>query len=94
VSTIIVPNRDVSAIRERAAEGARLKEHLPALQEAVDIIESQYADALMDCHDPLGRERLWQAVQVCRKVKQHFGAVVSGGTLALHQLQELSRPSR
>jgi len=86
--------RNEQAIRERAAEGARLKEHLPALNEAVDTIEAQYAAALLDCHDPLGRERLWQAVQVCRKVKEHFGSLVSGGTLALHQLQELSRPSR
>jgi hypothetical protein len=86
--------RDEAAIRERAALGARYKEHLPDIQAAVDLIAEQYAAELLKCQEPLGRERLWQAHQVCLKVKEHFGSLVSGGTLALHQIQELSRPSR
>lgn len=82
------------ALREKAAVGARFKEHLPAITEAIDEVEKQYADELLNCFDPEGREKLWQAVQVCRKVKQHFGSLVSGGTLAQHQLQELSRPTK
>jgi hypothetical protein len=84
--------RDHSAIRERAAAGAKYREHLPTLEAAVDVIAAQYADELMKCHDPAGRERLWQAHNVCQKVKAHFSTLVSDGRLAAHQLQELSRP--
>ena len=83
--------RDENAIRERAALGARYREHLDSFNEALDAVEKQYADELLNCHIPEGRERLWIAVQVVRKVKQHFGSLASQGTLAQHQLQELSR---
>lgn len=83
--------RDEAAIRERAAKGAQYREHLPDIRAAVDVIAEQYAAELLNCHDPEGRERLWQAYRVCQKVKEHFGALVSGGTLAQHQLQELSK---
>ena len=83
--------RDETAIREKAALGARYKEHLDAYNEALDAVEKQYADELLNCHLPEGREKLWMAVQVVRKVKQHFGSLVNDGRLAQHQLQELGR---
>lgn len=83
--------RDEQAIRERAALGARYKEHLESFNEALDAVEKQYADELLNCHISEGREKLWIAVQVVRKVKAHFGSLVSQGTLAQHQLQELGR---
>lgn len=84
--------RDENAIRERAALGARYREHLPSFNEALDAVEKQYADELLNTFNPEGRERLWIAVQVVRKMKQHFGSLASQGTLAMHQLQELSKP--
>lgn len=86
--------RDETAIREKAALGARYKEHLEAYNEALDAVEKLYADALLDSHDPASRERLWIAVQVCRKMKQHFGSLASQGTLAQHQLTEIARLAR
>jgi hypothetical protein len=86
--------RDEIAIRERAAIGARYKEHLEAYTEALDAVEKQYADELLGSFDPAARERLWIAVQVCRKMKQHFGSLASQGSLAQHQLSEIARLAR
>lgn len=84
--------RNEIAIRERAAAGARIGEHIASINDAIDEVERQYAEDLLNTFNPEGRERLWVAVQVCRKVKEHFGSLVGGGKLAQHQLQELSKP--
>ena len=78
---------------ERAARGARYRELLRSgeVTDALDAIEKQYADELLGCFAPEGRERLWQAVQVVRKVRAHLHSIEADGTLAQHQLQELSR---
>ena len=81
-------------LREQAEEGARYKEHLPALQEAIDAVETQYVSAWADTFNAEERENLWRAVRVCRKMKEHFGGIVSTGTLASHQLTELKRLGR
>ena len=86
--------RDEIAIREKAALGARYREHLDTYNEALDAVEKQYADELLGCHNPEGRERLWIAVQVVRKMRQHFGSLASQGTLAQHQLTEIARLAR
>lgn len=78
-------------LREQAERGAVYREHLPALHEAIDAIEQQYASEWCDTFDPDARENLWRAVRVCRKMKEHFGSFVSDGTLATHQLAELKR---
>lgn len=83
--------RNETALREKAATGARFKEHQASFNECLDAVEQQYADELLSCFNPEGRERLWQAVQVVRKVREHFGSLVNDGTIAQHQLQELSR---
>ena len=82
---------DEEAIRSRAAMGARFKEVQPIIAESLDVIEQQYAAAILDCFDSAERDNLWRAVQVCRKVKAHVGSLVSGGTLATHQLTEIKR---
>jgi hypothetical protein len=79
------------ALRERAALGSIYKEHLDDIRAAIEAVEDQYASAWTDCFDSAERDNLWHAVRVCRKVKEHFGSLVSAGTLATHQLTELKR---
>jgi hypothetical protein len=79
------------ALREAAATGSKYREHLDDFHAAIDAVAAQYADAWATTFDAHERENLWRGVQVCRKMKEHFGALVSGGTLATHQLQELKR---
>ena len=78
-------------LRETAALGAKYREHLDDFHAAIDAVAAQYADAWATTFDPAERENLWRGVQVCRKMKEHFGSLVSGGTLATHQLSELKR---
>lgn len=80
-----------TALRERAALGARFREFLPDIQDGLDAIEREYAEEWARSFDTVERENLWRAVQVVRKLKGHFGEIVSGGTLATHQLTELKR---
>lgn len=82
---------DQSKLREQAATGARYKEHLHDFHEAIDAVAAQYAEAWQTTFDPTERENLWRAVQVCRKMKEHFGSLVSDGALATHKLTELKR---
>ena len=82
---------DEGLLREQAALGAKYKEHLEDFHSAIDAVEAQYASAWADTFDPQERENLWRAVRVCRKVKEHFGSLVSDGRLATHQLSELKR---
>jgi hypothetical protein len=78
-------------LREQAERGAVYREHLPAFHEAIDAVEAQYASAWADTFDAAERENLWRAVRVCRKMKEHFGSLVSDGTLATHLLTEIKR---
>jgi hypothetical protein len=61
------------------------------LHAAIDAVADQYSAAWADTFDPAQRENLWLAVRVCRKMKEHFGALVSDGAVATHQLTELKR---
>ena len=79
------------ALRERAALGAKYKEHLADFHDAIDAVAEQYAAEWATTFDAAQRENLWRAVQVCRKMKEHFGEIVSAGTLASHQITELKR---
>jgi hypothetical protein len=83
-----------TALRERAAIGARFKEALPDIQDGLDAIEREYADEWARTFAPDERENLWRAVQVVRKLKSHFGEIVSSGAVATHQLSELKRLSK
>jgi hypothetical protein len=71
--------------------GSRYREHLEDFHAAIDAIEQQYASAWADTFDASERDNLWRAVRVCRKMKEHFGALVSDGQVASHQLAELKR---
>jgi hypothetical protein len=81
----------IDRLRERAALGAKYKEHLQDFLDAIDAVEEQYASAWADTFSQEERDNLWRAVRVCRKMKEHFGGIASSGTLASHQITELKR---
>lgn len=66
------------------------------LQDAFAKLEADYLDAWKrsPARDTDGRERLWQAVQIVQRVKEHLGHVASGGKLAQKNLDELVKAEK
>ena len=80
---------------ERAARAdALLRDEL--LTEAFATLERDYVKAWREtaARDTDARERLWQAVQLVAKVRDHLGSVVSGGQLARRELADLAQRKR
>ena len=80
---------------ERAARAdALLRDEL--LQEAFATLERDYVKAWREtaARDTDARERLWQAVQLVAKVRDHLGSVVAGGNLARRELADLAQRKR
>jgi hypothetical protein len=78
-----------ASISRAARAEALLKNEL--LQEAFTQLEDDYTAAwkTWPAADTAGRERLWQAVNVLGKVKDHLTRVVADGRLAQRQLSDL-----
>jgi hypothetical protein len=78
-------------IARRARAEALLQNEL--LQEAFFKLEDRYIEEwrATGLRDSDARERLWKAVDVVRKVKDHLGTIVSDGKLAQRELDELTR---
>jgi len=79
-------NRDIV----RGAQAAELlKSEL--LQECFATLERDYIDAwrITPARDTDGRERLWQAVNIVGKVRDHLIKVVNDGKLSQRHLNEL-----
>lgn len=76
----------------RRAEQAKHLLEDELLNAAFKRLEEDYTSALFmtNINDQSGREKLFLAVNVLRKVRDHLTAVVSGGTLANHHLRELA----
>lgn len=85
---------DEIALRKDMARAARAEALLAdeLLNESLTTLEADYTKALFLTHpsDSLGREKLYLAVNVVRKVKDHLAGVVSNGELAKHQLRDLA----
>ena len=66
------------------------------LQEAFKTLEDDYTAAwkTWPAADTAGRERLWQAVNVLGKVRDHLGRLVADGRLAQRELSDLVHKSR
>ncbi len=66
-----------------------LKDEL--LVEAFSTLEADYTAAWKKTgvRDTDGRERLWQAIQIVGKVRDHLTAVVSNGKLAATELKQI-----
>lgn len=79
--------RDVS----RQAQAQALLDNT-LLQEAFTTLETAYIKAWKEtlARDTDARERLWQALQVVGKVRDHFTTVFSHGTLARREIDQLT----
>jgi hypothetical protein len=62
------------------------------LQEAFARLEERYIEEwrVSQFRDTDARERLWQAVNVVRKVKDHLAKVVADGKLAQREIDQLA----
>ena len=80
--------------------GARAQELMRSelLQEVFAKLDAEYIAAWRrtPVRDTDARERLWQAVNIVGKVRDHLTAIVSGGKIAQKQLDDLAngRPKR
>jgi len=80
-----------AAISRGARAEALLSNEL--LQEAFARLEQDYIEAwkISPARDTDGRERLWQAVNIVAKVRDHIVRVVNDGKLSQRHLSELAR---
>jgi hypothetical protein len=73
--------------------GARAKALMDneLLQEAFTKLEADYIGAwrATPARDTDARERLWQAVNVLGKIRDHIGRVAADGNLAQRQLDDI-----
>jgi hypothetical protein len=78
-----------AAISRGARAQALLENQL--LQDAFEKLEDDYIAAwkTWPAADAAGRERLWQAVNVLGKVRDHLARIVADGKLAQRELNDL-----
>ena len=80
---------------ERAARAdVLLRDEL--LTEAFAVLDRDYTKAWREtaARDTDARERLWQAVQVVAKVRDHLGRALNNGKLAQRELDDLAERRR
>jgi hypothetical protein len=77
-------------LARRAAAEALLQNEI--LQEAFAQLEERYIEEwrVSQFRDTDARERLWQAVNVLRKVKDHLARLVADGKLAQREIEQLT----
>jgi hypothetical protein len=77
-------------LARRARAEALLGDEL--LQEAFARLEERYIDEwrVSQFRDTDARERLWQAVNILRKVKDHLAKIVGDGKLAQREIDQLA----
>lgn len=75
----------------RAVEAQALLDNA-LFNDALATLEAEYIKAWKATllRDTDGRERVWQAVQIVGKIKDHIVAVLNDGKLAAAQLKELA----
>jgi len=79
-----------ASIARGARAEALLKNEL--LQEAFVTLERDYVEAwkIAPARDTDGRERLWQAVNIIGKVRDHLVKIVNDGKLSQRHLNDLT----
>ena len=86
---------DEANLNEMATRGMRTQELLDneLLAEAFTALEASYISAWRSTaiEDSSGREKLFLAINVVGKVRDHLGSVVADGKLAEAELKELAR---
>jgi hypothetical protein len=80
-----------AAVARQARAQALMDDEL--LQEGFARLEERYIDEwrVSQFRDTDARERLWQAVNVLRKVQDHLAKIVSDGKLAQREIDELAQ---
>jgi hypothetical protein len=86
---------DEASLNETATRGARAEELLDSelLAEAFTTLEANYISAwrATGLDDLTGREKLFLAINIVGKVRDHLASIVANGKLATAELQELAR---
>jgi hypothetical protein len=89
---------DELALNRASERGARAQRLLDdeLLKEAFETLDRDYAKAWREtaARDTDARERLWQAVQIVGKVRDHLVTVVNGGKLAQREMNEIAGRKR
>jgi hypothetical protein len=82
----------LAAAMARAARAQALIED-ELLQEAFAALETRYVEEwrASQFRDTDARERLWQAVNVLRKVKDHLSRMLADGRLAQREIDALAQ---
>jgi hypothetical protein len=82
----------LAAAMGRAARAQALIED-ELLQEAFAALETRYVEEwrASQFRDTDARERLWQAVNVLRKVKDHLSRIVADGRLAEREMDAIAQ---
>ncbi len=80
-----------SDLARRARAEALLENDI--LQEAFARLEERYVEEwrVSQFRDTDARERLWQAVNILGKVKDHLAKIVSDGKLAQREIDQLTQ---
>jgi hypothetical protein len=85
---------DEWALNKAAERGARAQRLLDddLLKDAFVTLDRDYTKAWREtaARDTDARERLWQAVQVVAKVRDHLTHLVNGGKLAQREMNEIA----
>jgi hypothetical protein len=83
--------RLAAAIARAARAQALVEDEL--LQEAFAALEARYVEEWRSSQfrDTDARERLWQAVNVLRKVKDHLSRILADGRLAQREIDALAQ---
>ena len=85
---------DEIALNRAAERGARAQRLIEdeLLAEAFATLDAEYTKAwrATAARDTDARERLWQAVQIVEKVRDHLTSAVNGGKLAQRELNDLA----
>jgi hypothetical protein len=65
----------------------------PLLVEGFDKLEAEYTKAWRETNfrDDDARQRLWQAVNLLGKIRDHLGKVLANGKLAQAQIKAMSK---
>jgi len=84
---------DAHKSHEDAARGRRALAEFEQVSAALDTLEREYTRAMVatGALDDAGRARLWQAVHVVRKVRDHLESTIRNGKFAEAQIAEIAR---
>lgn len=86
------PANEYDLLKESAlGHHARIAIENEAIKNAFESLNTLYLDAWRQTHiqDTAGRERLFQAVNLIDKVREHLAILISGGKLADVQIRQI-----